>query len=574
MTSKIKKVLTNTRVIILLIFVILSIVAIHPVPWRKGVSIRNVIMNSSANIAGIQSPKPSTPPTSREFIESINNIPILNLEGYYNIIDKVEINKTLQILTNKGKYRITVREKTAVIDLNETENRTVEEIIQVNETINGIITLQNKTINTTISTPKTEIVNYGIPEDIGLRVYTAPTTNLRKGLDLQGGTRVVLQPEVKLSDDNMTFLVDNMERRLNVYGLSDLSIRKAGDLSGNQYILVEIAGANEEEVKDLLSKQGKFEAKIGNDTVFTGGKDITYVCRSADCAGIDQSGCSKSGQNWACRFRFSISMTPDAAERQAELTSKLGVISEGGEEYLSEKLILFLDDKEVDQLNIGSDLRGRPVTDIQISGPGIGLTEQEAAYNALMNMKKLQTILTTGSLPIKLNIIKIDTISPTLGQDFIKNALLVGVLAILGVFVVVLIRYRNFKIAIPMFFTSILEITILIGVASLIGWNMDLAAIAGIVIVIGSGIDHQIVITDETMRGETGTIYNWKDKIKTAFFIIMATYFTVFVAMVPLIFAGAGLLKGFAITSIIGVSIGVFITRPAYAAVVELLVKE
>jgi len=54
----------------------------------------------------------------------------------------------------------------------------------------------------------------------------------------------------------------------------------------------------------------------------------------------------------------------------------------------------------------------------------------------------------------------------------------------------------------------------------------------------------------------------------------MAAYFSTVVAMLPLLFAGAGLLKGFAITSILGVTFGVFITRPAYAAVVEILVKE
>jgi preprotein translocase subunit SecD len=54
----------------------------------------------------------------------------------------------------------------------------------------------------------------------------------------------------------------------------------------------------------------------------------------------------------------------------------------------------------------------------------------------------------------------------------------------------------------------------------------------------------------------------------------MAAYFTTFVAMLPLMKAGAGLLKGFAITTIIGISVGVFITRPAFAAVVEILLKE
>jgi preprotein translocase subunit SecD len=44
--------------------------------------------------------------------------------------------------------------------------------------------------------------------------------------------------------------------------------------------------------------------------------------------------------------------------------------------------------------------------------------------------------------------------------------------------------------------------------------------------------------------------------------------------MIPLIFAGAGMLKGFALTTIIGVSVGVFITRPAYASIIEILLKE
>ena len=54
----------------------------------------------------------------------------------------------------------------------------------------------------------------------------------------------------------------------------------------------------------------------------------------------------------------------------------------------------------------------------------------------------------------------------------------------------------------------------------------------------------------------------------------MVAYFTGVAAMVPLLFAGAGLLKGFALTTIIGISIGVFITRPAFAAAVEVLLKK
>ena len=146
-------------------------------------------------------------------------------------------------------------------------------------------------------------------------------------------------------------------------------------------------------------------------------------------------------------------------------------------------------------------------------------------------------------------------------------------IAILAIIIIVFIKYRTLKIVIPMAFTIVMEVVLILGLASLIGWDLDLAAIAGIIIAVGTGIDHQIIIADESLRGKSSTIYDWKTKIKRAFFIIMAAYITTVVAMLPLLFAGAGLLKGFALTTIMGTSMGVFISRPAYASTIEILLK-
>ncbi|MBW2980397.1 hypothetical protein KY360_03205 [Candidatus Woesearchaeota archaeon] len=571
---KLKKVFRNTRVIIMFVFILLSLVAIHPNPAAEGVAIRNVISNSSANLAGVRSTTPNIAPMKRERITAVDNVPITSVEDYYKSIEDLEAKRIVRITTNTNTYKLTVKEKTKTIELNETETKTITEVVQVNKTINGTLVAVNETRTRTVTVPKTETISLGA-EDIGLRVYEAPKTNIRKGLDLQGGTRVLLQPEKKLDENSLEMLIENMEERLNVYGLSDLIVRKAGDLSGNQYILVEIPGVNEEEVRELLSKQGKFEARIKNQSVFIGGKDVTYVCRSADCSGIDpRVGCQRSSGGWFCRFRFSIALSQEAAQRQADATADLEIISENSQEYLSEKIILFLDDKQVDELNIGAELKGKAVTDIQISGSGVGVTKQEAAINSLQNMKRLQTILITGSLPVKIDIIKTDSISPILGEEFVRNAITMGLLAILAVVVVMFLRYRKLQVAIPVMVTCISEVVILLGFAAIANWNLDLAAIAGIIIVVGTSVDHQIVITDETLQGESRKIFNWKERIKNAFSIILIAYLTTVVAMVPLMFAGAGLLKGFALTTIFGVSIGVFITRPAYAAVVEILLKE
>ncbi len=571
MNYKIKKLATNYRVIILVVFLALSLIALHPT-LSEGVAIRSVALNSSASVAGIPPPKPNVQPVSRERILAINNVKVNSVDDYYKQVSSLSPNRTVNIKTNKEIYKVTTKEKFD-IQSNETEEKTITEVIQKNVTINGTSELINETITKTTTVPKKNYVSKGT-EDIGLRVYEAPTTNIRKGLDLQGGTRVLLQPETKLNAYDLSVLIDNMKERLNVYGLSDIVIRDAGDLSGNQYIVVEIAGASEEEIKDLLAKQGKFEAKIGNTTIFKGGKDIVYVGRSAQEARVEN--CNSNGGQTACRFNFAITLSGEAAQRQADATKDLSVIYDPNSPrngYLNEKLELFLDDKKVDELNIAADLKGQAQTQIAISGPGIGANQQEAIANALQGMKRLQTILITGSLPVKLNIVKTDAISPLLGEQFINNAIIMSLLAILAVAIVLGIRYKKFMIAFPILITMLSEVLILLGVAAFIGWNMDLAAIAGILVAIGTGVDDQIVITDETLKGETAAVYNWREKVKRAFLIIMLAYLTVVVAMIPLIFAGAGLLKGFAITTIIGVTIGVFITRPAYSSFVEIILK-
>ena len=56
--------------------------------------------------------------------------------------------------------------------------------------------------------------------------------------------------------------------------------------------------------------------------------------------------------------------------------------------------------------------------------------------------------------------------------------------------------------------------------------------------------------------------------------IVFGAYLTVLAGMLPLLWAGAGMLKGFALTTIAGLSFGVLIARPAYAKIIEILLKD
>lgn len=517
------KLFKNWRVILLLLFIIFSLFMIKPqFRGSDGVIIKSVIPNSTAANAGIENPSAKLQPLAKERVISLNGEKINSVEEYYSAFSSLEKNQTVRLETNQQIYNFLADSS----------------------------------------------------EEFGLKVAKSPISNIRKGLDLEGGIRVLLKPQEEISAEDLETSIGSLKERLNVYGLSDIVVRAASDLAGEDFILIEIAGVTEQEVKELLAKQGKFEATISGETVFFGGtKDITYVCRSADCSGIDpQIGCGESGGGFACGFFFSITLSPEAAQRQADLTADLTAERDGTNCYLSDDIILFLDDVEVDRLRIGCSLQGRATTNIQISGSSTGRTQPEAITNTLQEMKKLQTVIITGSLPVKLDVVKLDTVSPTLGKEFLKNILFVGALAILSVTVVVFLRYRKIKVVIPMIFTLLSELILILGFASLVGWNLDLAAITGIIIVIGTGVDHLIIITDETIRGEL--VSDWKRKIKNAMFIVMGAYFTTVVGMIPLLWAGAGLLKGFALTTIAGASFGVLIARPAYAAIIEHLMRD
>ncbi len=432
--------------------------------------------------------------------------------------------------------------------------------------------LTNQSEKTVILTNELEVILFSnSPPDI--TVSEIPKTNVKLGLDLAGGARALIQAKDKaLTKDEINDLVAITSNRINVYGISDVKIVPVSDLEGNNFMLVEVAGATPKDLKDLIEKQGKFEAKIGNNTVFIGGeRDISSVCRNdATCAYIESCSPSNDG-SYFCNFRFSIYLSEQAAQRHADITENLGVNVTSQGNYLNQSLDLFLDDNLVDSLFISEGLKGRLTTQISISGSGQGATQEEAYDNAESSMKELQTILITGSLPYQLEIVKLDTISPILGKSFIKSILIAGLVALLAVAVIISLRYKKFKSSIALLITSISEVIIILGIASLIEWNLDLPSIAGILATIGTGIDDLIILMDESRRELTLSL---KQRLKRAFSIILGAYFTSLVALLPLLWAGAGLLKGFAVTTIIGITTGVLITRPAFTEMIKRIEKD
>ncbi len=250
--------------IIFLVFSLISIFGLPPTFLQKGVLITSVEQNSTAFNAGLK---------QGQRIISIDGATVSSLEDFSGIIIE--------------KYS------------------TGEKVKIIIETDGG----------------EAIIFSEEVPP---ITVAAIPRTNIKTGLDLAGGSRALIQAQDhKLSSDEMADLIDVIRNRLNVYGISDMNILPVSDLAGNNFMLIEIAGATPNDLEQLVSQQGKFEAKIGNETAFIGGnRDIADVCRKdATCAYI--SACPQSEEGYYCNFQLSIFLSEEAAQRHADITSEI-----------------------------------------------------------------------------------------------------------------------------------------------------------------------------------------------------------------------------------------------------------
>ncbi len=211
-----------------------------------------------------------------------------------------------------------------------------------------------------------------------------------------------------------------------------------------------------------------------------------------------------------------------------------------------------------------------------INGVALGSTPQEREEYALTQVKQLKSVISGGKLPVSALVGSSFSVEPALGRQFLFYSALATLFAIIVVALLIILRYRDLKLSAPIIFINAAEIVILTAVIGRIG-TLDLAAMAGIIALIGTGVDDQIIVTDEVLRKrrqEEVTEYGTREKIARAFTIIFTTAGVAIVAMLPLLLSGIVEISGFALASIIGILVGIFITRPAFAALIEEMYKK
>lgn len=350
---------------------------------------------------------------------------------------------------------------------------------------------------------------------------TPLATSIRQGLDLQGGTHVVLEgvdtEQAKVNDDAMNRVVKIMEKRVNELGLTEPIIQREGE----RRIIIELPGVKDpDKAIAVLGKTAMLEFKDEEGNTVLSGTDLKDAREQT----------TQNNQN-----EVAIEFTDEGAQKFADLTSA----------NVGRTIAILLD---------GEVLTAPRVNEAITGGKAVitGSRNLEEAHN-------LAVLLRSGALPVKVDIIETRTVGPTLGQDSKDKSVFAFTVGVGAIFVFMLLFYRVSGLIANL--SLMAYVVILLFVLKLLDATLTLPGVAGIILSIGMAVDANVLIfehfKEEVRLGKTLRMA-MESGFKRAFTTIFDSNLTTIIAAAVLFFFGTGPIRGFAITLGLGVVISMF----------------
>lgn len=354
------------------------------------------------------------------------------------------------------------------------------------------------------------------------------------GLDLVGGSRIVLEAQTtdtiaKITPDMMSSLQFAIENRVNALGVAETVVQQTGE----KRLLVEIPNVSDPaKAKEFLGETAELEFKKPLDGKYgatgwvpTGltGKDVKKALISTN-----------PGGQWVVSLEFN----DKGSKKFGELTTKM----------VGQSMAIFFNGDMQSAPTIQEPILGGHA---QISGGDSGFAYEEA--------KKMVDLLNAGALPVPAKIIEESLVGPTLGADSIAKSKTAGLIGIGLVMIFMLVYYR-----LPGIIANIALVIyslLVFAVFKIVPVTLTLAGIAGFILSIGMAVDANILIferTKEELKAGRTLFTAINAGFDRAFTSIFDSNMTTIITCVILYFLGTSIIKGFALTLIIGVLISMF----------------
>lgn len=355
------------------------------------------------------------------------------------------------------------------------------------------------------------------------------------GLDLVGGSHLVYQVDLSNipsgdRDSVLNGLRDVIERRVNLFGVSEPQVYIGKASGGQSELIVELAGAKE--VSQAIQQIGT--------TPLLDFREVEGTGTSTQFIQTNLTGRYISGAQ--------LTFDPNTNAPQVSITFN----DEGGKIFeeltaanIGKPVAIFLDGEPIEI----------PVVQEKISGGKAQITGNFTVDTARLLVERFNA----GALPAPISLINQQTVSPVLGIDFLNKMMIAGLIGTLLIALFMLIYYRGLGLFAAA--ALLIYISLTLGVFKLIGVTLTLAGLAGFIITIGMAVDANILvferIKEETKKGlsKTAAVH---EGFRHAWPSIRDSNTSTIITALILYFFTTSFVQGFALTLLIGVMVSLF----------------
>jgi protein-export membrane protein SecD len=386
---------------------------------------------------------------------------------------------------------------------------------------------------------------------------------LKLGLDLQGGTQVMLEADVpegrELQSGAMDTAKNIVERRVNGLGVSEAIVQSQGETR----ITAELPGVNNpDQAIETIRSTGQLEfvdpqgLNLQQGMIINTTNKPTAVQDYLASPGADPTVTPYGEQ------LFTTAMTGDVLRTAISRQDQYGqweigfeLTGEGNDQFfnytsthIGQPMAIVLDGVVLSAPVINAAIRDQGV----ISGQ---FTDAEAGSLAIQ--------MRYGALPVPLKVVDVRSISATLGADSVRSSVIAGLIGMAAVFIFMVAMYRvpgllaDLSLLIYVFFN--------LAIYKLIPVTLTLAGIAGFLLSVGMAVDANILIFErlkEELRSGRSPRLAIEAGFSRAWPAIFDSNLTTLISCAVLyVFGnqfGASIVKGYALTLGLGVLLSMF----------------
>ena len=413
-------------------------------------------------------------------------------------------------------------------------------------------------------------------------VVTRPA---RLGLDLRGGTQIVLEatdsPDRRVDGDTVSRALEVLRRRVDQLGVAEPTLQR----SGERRVIVELPGVYDpEEAVEVIGKTAQltFHPVLGlaepaaeePATTQPPANGDELVLADEDGGRLRLGPAALTGEavgdaraeldaQFQTRWQVAIEFQGDGGRRWAELTGQAACQPAGDPRR---RVAIVLDRQVISSPQVDPSVaceQGIAGGQTVITGD---FTDREA--------QDLSLLIRAGALPVPVEVVEQRTVGPTLGEAAIKASVQAAVLgtALTILYMIAYYRLLGGLAAVALLCYGLLSFAVLLALRS----TLTLPGIAGFVLAIGMAVDANVLVFErmrEEHRAGAGLRLSLERGFTKAFSAIVDSNVTTLLAAVLLFFLASGAVRGFGVTLSVGVLVSMFTALVVTRVLVELVTR-